>query len=510
MNKLGFLYKLTIFGIVSVGGIVISDIVVQAGTVYGYSELVVEDLVLTFTNIPILELGGTATTAKSRIDTIKNGTKLRLIKSNQDLFDSKASHITKTRVLQPSPCGENFFNPCGEEYKTVLVGVKDPALGFTENVNGTKAPTFVRTDVLLTAPNLGNINGINNSELYLQSGKNETILGAGISTWVVETEEIEIPTDGLFSIGVTGKLSYDLFASISGWKEKEKKITEANVVFNINVVKEPDTPEGMRQIVKLFSFTDSVSVMNQNSDDAKGDNNVDIVIPGNAFGPGDYFINISASTGSIAKTLNYDGADPYLSSILTHFNADTGELTFGGPNAIFISGIPTELPTIETVLDSNGNSVNDPLLGALLEYSGIFLEGQNSDGSFNFSDGLLKALDPLDPTNILFSADIVNILAEPDEDPNFSDFTAILKNFVPGSISSSSSPLLTELISVGVAATWLDPLIIDFTENFSQTGTTEIEFLSDTFPISVPESSSNLGFFAISILGLISIKKYTK
>lgn len=201
------------------------------------------------------------------------------------------------------------------------------------------------------------------------------------------------------------------------------------------------------------------------------------------------------------STKIYTG-DPFFSLTLTHFDADTGELILGGPNATFDSGMPSELPIIDVVIDSNGNLTTDPLLNALLDYSGIFLQEENNDGTFSFTDGSLRALNPSNPSDIFFSADIVDILAN----PNNSMFSAKLQNFVPGSISTDSSPLLEEFVSAGIAELWLDAAIMDFSDLFSQTGTTSVPFPQDGFT-TVPEPSTILSLLTIGGIALGASKR---
>jgi hypothetical protein len=204
--------------------------------------------------------------------------------------------------------------------------------------------------------------------------------------------------------------------------------------------------------------------------------------------------------------------DPFFSSSVFSFDSSTGELQIRHPLAtVAMDQVPRDfpetgaplptpdysgfLPEIQAILieETGQFSESDGLFQSLLRYSGIFLDKKNPDGTFAFTDGLLNFLNPLDKNDILATANLTNILADPSADM----FSAQVANFHFVSLSPTSSPLGLAFSEQG-GDLWFDPDII-FDSHFFTESAMSAPYAVDGRPRVVPEPSA-LGLLTAGLI----------
>lgn len=105
---------------------------------------------------------------------------------------------------------------------------------------------------------------------------------------------------------------------------------------------------------------------------------------------------------------------------------------------------------------------SDPMSGATLSYSPIYLDTFNDDGTVSFEDGMIYYFDQFDPENLLGTARLTDIVADIENE----SFAASIVDFNHETLPVGSSPLADALTEYG-GRIQFDPLIMFDTDFFS-------------------------------------------
>lgn len=231
MNQTNLLQKLTITGLVALGGVTLATPQkAQAGTVYSYSELNIIDLIITGVEDLDFETE-TSTSAVINPPLTSDG--------GIGEFDASQSFVTLNGV--PS-APENFFDPWGTP------------------LGGPQGPNFARGDVLINGNNLlTDFDGVNLGEAFC----NGLVFceAEGDGEWEAVSEFFDIaPGD---QINFTADYSYLLAAEITGWDPGESKFTEAEFAFDFEI--NGRDANGDVTVLRQFTLDESIGVANANS-----------------------------------------------------------------------------------------------------------------------------------------------------------------------------------------------------------------------------------------------------